>query len=71
MRPALGLGRVDHGALFIVHFVGLQNGNACHWISPCFYGSSIMTAIAAAAITARKSIARRLVQLYASNQYNT
>jgi hypothetical protein len=37
MRLAIGLGCVDHGALFIIHLVGRQNGNACHWKSPCFY----------------------------------
>ena len=60
MRLAVGFGRVDHGALFIIHFVGRQNGNACHWIFPCFYTAwqrylrqLIMTAIAAVAITTR------------------
>jgi hypothetical protein len=53
MWSAIGLRRLDHGALFIVHFVGRQYGNACHAYTPCFYllCSAAMTSIAAVAIT--------------------
>src|SRR5688572_4973281 len=37
MRLAVSLGCVEHGALFIVHLVGRQNGNACHVSPPFLY----------------------------------